>query len=97
MRGGLAVRGGRAFVEDETRSPLAEIERLLEGAFVLPALHELDLQLREADALVDFFEHSHSTEIRICLSLGRVPTKTRGTTQIPEAITSDPRWVTARE
>jgi len=31
------------------------------------------------------------------LRLGRVFAKTRGTTQIPEAITSGPRWVTARE
>jgi len=31
------------------------------------------------------------------LSLGRVFAKTRGTTQIPEAATSDPSWATARE
>src|SRR5256712_11907270 len=95
--GRLAVGGGRALVEDKPLPTFTKVERLLEGAFRLPLLHQLDLQLGEADFLIDFLEHSHSTEIRICLSLGRVFAKTHGTTQIPEANTSDPHWVTARE
>jgi hypothetical protein len=48
--------GRRPFVENEPLLALAQVQRLLEGVLGLPALHELDLELREADSLVYFFE-----------------------------------------
>ena len=61
----LAVGGRGALVEDKPRFTLTHLERALERALFLPALHELDLQLREADSLIDLLEHSHSTGTRI--------------------------------
>src|SRR5712692_924301 len=97
VRGWLAVRGRRTFVEDKARPVLAQLEGFLEGPLRLPPLHQLDLQLREADLRIDFLEHSHSTRDTNGRSLGRALRRTRGTTQIPEASTSDSHRVTARE
>src|SRR5438309_3576307 len=58
VRGGLAVGGRRTLVEDKARPVLAQVKGLLERPFSLPELHELDLQLREADLRIDFLEHS---------------------------------------
>ncbi len=97
VRRGLAVGGRRPFIEDEALLALAQPQGFLEGVFRLPALHELLLELGEADLLIDFLEQllvlHRETEFG---SLGRAGAA-RGTTQIPEATTSDSLWVTARE
>src|SRR5438309_4035942 len=67
MRRRLAVGGRRSFVEDEARTPGTELERLLEGAFLLPLRQHLLLEVREADLLVYLVEHLTPREIRIDL------------------------------
>ena len=67
MRGRLAIGGRRTFVEDEARTPGAELERFPEGAFLLPFREHLLLEVREADLLVYFVEHLTPREIRIDL------------------------------
>src|SRR5205814_7337961 len=56
MGGRLPVGGGRTLVEDKAGPALAQLQRLLEGAFLLPSRHELSLQLREADSCTDDIE-----------------------------------------
>ena len=60
MGGRFPVGGGRTLVEDKAGPALAQLQRLLEGAFLLPSRHELSLQLREADSWIDFIEHQVS-------------------------------------
>src|SRR5258706_1370106 len=57
VRGGLAVGRGRALIEDEAGLARARLQRFLEGALLLPAGHQLLLQVGEADLLIYFFEH----------------------------------------
>src|SRR4029077_9122467 len=67
VRGRLAVGSRRSFIEDEARAPGPELERFLEGAFILPFREHLLLEVREADLLVYLVEHLTPREIRIDL------------------------------
>ena len=52
----LAIGGRGAFVEDEARLALADVERLAEGVLLLPGRLHLALERRKVDALVNFRE-----------------------------------------
>ena len=57
MGPGFAVGRGRSLVEDETLAALARVEARLEGAVLLPGLHDPHLEVREADLAGNLVEH----------------------------------------
>ena len=94
--GWLTVGSRRPLVEHKARPAFTQLQRFLERALGFPALHELDLQLRKAHPLIYLLEHLTPQRHELPVS-GTSPKATRGTTQVPEAITSDSLWAPAQE